>query len=300
MAPMKVLLIFNPRAASGRSRDLLPDIERALTGHNIQHDVLHSESAGHAVELAAGASLAAYDGLIAVGGDGTLFEVLNGLYQHEKDKRIPLGVIPMGTGNAFSRDLGLQAGDWQQAVKLIAQNRQIKVDVGKVSTPEDCFYFLNIIGMGFAVDAGLTAVRFKPLGKVAYTLGTLWQTLKLGSYPLQIEIDGALIEQDNVFVEISNTRYTGTSFLMAPSAQMDDGLLDVTLLRKLPRLRLLRLFPTIYSGKHVDYEEVSVMQAKVIRLLHPPGLTLAADGEFRGKSPAEITCLHQDLTLFGA
>ena len=297
---MKLLMVFNPSASSGRAREKLPAIRASLAAHHIDHDVLLSEAPGHALELAAGADLAGFDGLIAAGGDGTLFEVLNGLYRQAPERRIPLGVIPVGTGNAFCRDLELQPGDWQKAVEQIARNRLRQVDVARVTTASDSYHFLNIVGMGFAVDAGLTAVRFKPLGNMAYTLGALWQTLRLRSYALRIEIDGKCIEQDNVFVEISNTRYTGTTFLMAPSAQMDDGLLDVTLLRKLPRLRLLRLFPSIFSGRHVHYEEISVYQGKVICLKQPAGLPLAADGEFRGESPAEIVCLHRDLTLFGA
>ena len=296
---MKLLLVFNPGASSGRALGRLTAIERAFAEHNIQHELVMTESPGHAIQIVSKATLSAYDGLISAGGDGTLFEVLNGLYEHNKQAHIPLGVIPIGTGNAFSRDLGLRPGDWQGAVNLIAQGNVRQVDVARVDTGSERFYFLNIIGMGFAVDAGLTAVRFKPLGRVAYTLGTLWQTLKLASYPLRIQLDGQVIEQDNVFVEISNTRYTGTSFLMAPSAKMDDGLLDVILLRRLSRLRLLRLFPSIYSGRHVNYEEVTVRKAKVIRLLRPRQLPLAVDGEFRGESPAVITCLHRDLTLFG-
>ena len=130
---------------------------------------------------------------------------------------------------------------------------RVAVHHGRPSTPADFLAFSDRvrkitggipIGMklsanhieqdiGFAVDAGKTSKRLKWLGNAAYTLGTLWQVLKLKSYPLRIELDGQLLEQDNVFVEVSNTRYTGTSFMIAPSAEIDDGLLDVTLLRRL-------------------------------------------------------------------
>jgi diacylglycerol kinase (ATP) len=189
-------------------------------------------------------------------------------------------------------------GEWRKGVGIISGGKRCKVDVGQITTAAEQFYFLNILGMGFAVDAGRSARKFKRLGNVAYTLGTLWQTLQLKSYALRMEIDGRAVEQDNIFAEISNTRYTGTSFLIAPGAEMDDGLLDVTLLRKLSRLRLLRLFPTIYSGRHVDHEEISVLRGKFIRILAPQGYLLGPDGEFRGTTPAEITCLHQDLTIF--
>jgi diacylglycerol kinase (ATP) len=246
----------------------------------------------------ASCTLSAFDGVVAVGGDGTLFEVANGLYRRDRAERVPLGVIPLGTGNAFARDLGLQPGEWRSAVNIIAAAQKRAVDVGRVQTPSAQFYFLNIIGMGFVVDAALTAKKLKRLGRGAYTLAALWQVLNLKSYPVRLEIDGRIIEQDNVFVEISNTKYTGTEFLIAPAASMDDGLLDVTLLRKLRRLRLLRLFPTIYSGRHVEFEEVSVFKARSIRILAPAGYPMASDGEFHGETPAEVTCLHRDLDLF--
>jgi diacylglycerol kinase (ATP) len=295
---VNVLLVFNPHAGSGRARRLLPDIQEALARQGIHSDLLASACRGDAIEQMATRALGSFDAVIAAGGDGTVFEVLNGLYRQDRGQRIPLGVIPIGTGNAFARDLGLMPGDWRKGVEIIAGGKQREVDVGRVSMPDDQFHFLNIVGMGFAVDAGLTAASLKPLGSIAYTLGVLWQVLKFKSYSLHLEIDGEIIEQDNVFVEVSNTRFTGTTFLIAPGAEMDDGLLDVTLLQRLPRLRLLRLFPTIYSGRHVDFEEITVHKGSHIRILGPHAYPLAADGEFRGATPATITCLHRDLTVF--
>ena len=152
--------------------------------------------------------------------------------------------------------------------------------------------------MGFAVDASQTAKKLKFIGNTAYTIGTLWQVLKLKDYPLEIELDGREIRQDNIFITISNTQYTGTHFLIAPGAVIDDGFLDVTLLQKLPRHRLLRLFPTIYHGGHVEYDEVSVHKAADITIRSPAGMLLGPDGEFKGRTTARISCLHQDLTIF--
>jgi diacylglycerol kinase (ATP) len=295
---MRVLLVFNPNARSGRAARLLTQIKQTLAARGVAAEVLLTSHAGHATECLATCSLTGFDGVVAAGGDGTLFEVINGLYLRERAARAALGVLPLGTGNAFARELGLQPGDWRGAVDIIAAGRSKLVDVGRVDTPLERFYFLNIIGMGFVVAAGLTARKLKRLGSMAYTLGTLWQALKLQSYKVRLEIDGKTIEQDNVFVEISNTKYTGTTFLIAPSASMDDGLLDVTLLRRLPRLRLLRLFPTIYSGRHVEFEEVSVLRGRTIRISAPAGYPLAPDGEFRGETPVQITCLERDLELF--
>lgn len=295
---MKLLVIFNPNAAFGRSVKKLAAIRARFDHLGISTTFIPTTHPGNGTELVGGQDLSAYDGVIAAGGDGTIFEVLNGLYQHPKEKRIPLGLLPIGTGNAFARDLGLAPAAWSDAIDILHRGHTRQVDVGHVSSAGNAYYFLNIVGMGFSVDAGISAQKLKFLGNTAYTLATLWRVLRLKSYPLVLEVDGKTLSSDNVFVTISNTRYTGTHFMIAPNAVIDDGLLDVTILEGLSRRRLLRLFPTIYAGQHVTYKEVSTSQASVIKIRSPETMLLAPDGEFAGRSPAEITCLHRDLTIF--
>lgn len=295
---MKVLVVLNPLARSGRAGRLQADIEAAFRGHSIDADFLVTRQPGNATELVADLEPGRYDAVVAGGGDGTLFEVLNGLYQLPKPDRPTLGLLPLGTGNAFARDLGLAPFEWQKAVDIIAGGRHRRIDIGRITTPEEEFHFINIIGWGFVVDAGLASRRFKLAGNGAYTLGVLAALINLKTRPLSIELDGQSMEQDNLFVEVSNSRYTGTNFLMAPNAKLDDGLFDVTLVRRLPRRRLLRLFPTIFDGRHVQFEEVTCVQARHIRVLAPQGLPLMPDGEFRGSTPLEIECLHRDLTVY--
>ena len=238
---MRLLIIFNPNAGYGRSLKSRAAIEARLTSLGIESVIELTTHAGHGSELVAATDLSDFDGVVAAGGDGTLFEVLNGLYQHPKPNRVPLGLLPVGTGNAFARDLDLQPFDWSAAIDILHRGRIRQVDVGHVQAVDSEYYFLNVISMGFAVDAGLTAKNLKFIGNTAYTAATLWQVLKLKSYPLTIRLDDEEVCQDNIFVTISNTRFTGTHFLIAPEAVIDDGLLDVTLLRQLPRHRLLRL-----------------------------------------------------------
>lgn len=296
---MRIFIILNPCAGAGRSRDIWPKIESFLQASGVDFTTRITTGPGDADRLAAESELSTFDALVAAGGDGTLFEVVNGLYRRNPGERPPLGVIPIGTGNAFARDLGLAPGDWRAAVERLLSAPVRRIDVGRVSSGLECFYFVNIIGLGFPVDAAVTARKLKWLGRGAYTLATLWRVLRLRSHPLCMELDGRRIEGNKVFVEISNTRYTGTHFLIAPAARMDDGLLDVVLLSHLSRRRILRLFPTIYSGRHVGFEEVQTMRAEKIRLLKPRGMPLAVDGEFRGETPVTIECLERDLSLRG-
>lgn len=291
------LMLFNPRAAAGRSGRLLSQIVERIERFAAV-DVLQSSNAAAASRQLAQADLSACEGVLAAGGDGTLFAALNGLYRHDAACRPPLGVIPTGTGNAFARDLGLAPGEWREAVDIVQRGRIRALDVGRVETASEGYFFLNIIGVGLPVDAMVTARRLKALGRGAYTLAVLWQVMKLKTHALVLEVDGRDFSGDYVFAELSNTRYTGTSFLIAPRAEPADGLLDITLLRPLSRRRLLRLFPTIYRGGHTAYPEVLSLRGREIRLAAPEAMTLAPDGEFRGSTPATIRCLHRDLRFF--
>jgi diacylglycerol kinase (ATP) len=301
-AGVRLLLVFNPQAAFGRARRLLGQIRSAL-GDFAAVDTVQTAGPGDAMRRVAETNVAEFDGVVAAGGDGTLFEVLNGLYRHEPPRRVPLGLLPVGTGNAFARDLGLRPGDWGKAIELIRAGHRRRVDVGRVDvepggSAQRTFHFLNIIGAGLPVDAMRAAERIKLVGRSAYSLATLWRAMMLRSYAFSIELDGDPMEQDALFVEVSNTRYTGTHFLIAPDARLDDGLLDVTLVRPMRRARLLRLFPTIYSGEHIRYEEVLTRQVRSIRIRSPAGMALAPDGEIYGQTPARISCLPRDLEIF--
>lgn len=294
---MKALLVYNPWASHKRAEKLRPQVESYLEEQGIEFDLCLTETSGHATEMVREASFDDYDGLIVAGGDGTLFEVVNGYFQNPSSKRIPLGIIPTGTGNAVIRDLDLDTSRWKEAVDVIVKNSPKKVDVGLFHTRDQDYYFLNIMGIGFVADVTKTAYRLKVLGNLSYTLGVLYQTAFLRDYPLKIEIDGKMTKQRNIFVEISNTRYT-SNFLMAPHAKIDDGLLDVTLLRKINRRRLLKCFPMIFTGEHVKLPEIEQIQAKKIRIVTEKPKVLTPDGELIGTTPVTVECLQQALDVF--
>ena len=294
---MKYLLVFNPHAAAGRAGRLCEPVRSALE-QLAEVDLHLTRAPGDAREWLAQADLGGYDGVIAAGGDGTLFEVLNGLYAHQAEQRPPLGVVPVGTGNAFARDLGLAPGDWKKGIDIIAGQKTRYFDTGMVESAGGNFHFLNIIGAGLPGDVMQSSQRLKVFGRAAYSVATLWKAMQMHCRPLKITLDGEELERDSLFVEISNTRYTGTSFLIAPGAEPDDGLLDVTLVSRLSRLRVLQLFPSIYKGKHVEYDEVETFQAREIRIEAAEALPLAPDGELEGLTPVTVRCLHRDLAIF--
>ena len=294
---MKVLLVYNPFAGHGRAQKILPEVEAYFLEKEIEFELRTTDYHEHGIEIVANADLSQYDGVIAAGGDGTLFEVINGYFRNESKKRIPLGVLPVGTGNAFARDLDLHNTHWKDAVDVIALQSARKVDVGRFTSHGESFYFLNILGLGFVADVTAIAHKLKFLGNLSYTLGVFQKTIFLNSYRLTITIDGEIYVRDNIFVEISNTRWT-SNFLMAPSAEIDDGFLDVTMLGKLGRIKLLKSFPKIFTGEHIYIDEVETFKAKEIKVETAIPKVLTPDGELLGITPIEVKCLHQAIEVF--
>jgi YegS/Rv2252/BmrU family lipid kinase len=295
---MKILLVCNPNAGHGRAAALAAEAAGLFKEKGISVDLRLTEGPGHAVQIVRGADLAGYGGVAAAGGDGTLFEVVNGYYANPAHGSIPLGILPTGTGNAFARDLNMDAGRWREAVEIIAAGKRRRVDVGRYITGGKTFYFLNILGLGFVADVVVTAARLKMFGNLSYIIGVVVRTLFLHSYPIRIEADGRVIEQENLFAEISNARGYTSNFLMAPQARIDDGLLDVTLLGRMGRLRLLKSIPLFFTGEHLTLPEVETFRAGRLRISTPAPKVLTPDGELAGSTPVEVECLKQDIEVF--
>jgi len=297
---MNLLIIYNPEAGGGRARKLLPKIEVYLTEKRLSFETILTKYSGHAIEIAANADLTNYDAIIASGGDGTLFEVLNGYYQNtscesDSENKPPIGLIPNGTGNAFMKELKLLKSDWKKAIDIIARNQPKALDVGRFVTENKTYYFLNIVGMGFVSEVAQTAIPLKWMGNAAYTAATLLKLINLKTQKMQIEVDGDKFKREGVFAEVANSTYTGTSFLIAPKAKLDDGLLDLVLLNKISRFRLLKVFTSIYDGSHINYPEIEYIQAKKIKITEENPTKLIPDGEVLGQTPVEFECLQRDI-----
>lgn len=292
---MKLLIIYNPQAGAGRGKKLLPKITQYLKEKGLGVQMELTTHIGHGAELAASADYSGFDAIIASGGDGTMFEVLNGYYQNLSKNKPPMGLIPNGTGNAFIRELKLYKTDWQKAIDIIAQNAPKAIDVGRLVTEKESYYFLNIVGLGFISKVAQAAIPLKWMGNTAYTAAVLQKLIHLKAQNMTLEVDGEVLKREAVFAEVANSTYTGTSFLIAPKAKVYDGLLDLILLNKLSRIKLLRLFNSIYDGSHINYPEVEYIQAKRIKIIEENPGKLIPDGEILAESPVEFECLPQDI-----
>lgn len=295
---MKIFYLNNPASGNNNGAKYFPLIKKEFDKRNIEHESVQTEYAGHGTEIIKNLNFEKYDGIAVAGGDGTLFETINGYFANKSAKRIPVGVIPIGRGNAFARDLDLHPEKWKEAIDAIASGKTKFVDVGLCKTKKEQFYFINILGFGFVTDVASTAFMLRVFGHLSYILGVFYRTIFLKPFSLKIEVGGKNYERENVFAEISNSRYTGKDFLMAPHAVINDGLLDVTLLNKVSRVRLLQALPKIFTGAHVKMKEVECFKAEKIKIETKPQKLLTPDGRLIGSTPIEIECLPKALEVF--
>lgn len=289
-------MLVNPNAGQKKGTTTALQAKKLFENSGITLEMKFSTKAGEMLELSKKAVNATWDGIVAVGGDGTLFEIINGMMQVDESLPIPLGIIPVGTGNSFSRELKLKS--LEDTVQRILTGKTIQVDLGKCECSDDIFYFINLLGFGFVSDVAHKANDYKKLGALSYIIGVLIITAKLSSYHLELEIDGQKYERENCFVEICNSTKTGGDMLMAPMAQINDGLLDVIILNKINRRRLLAAFPKIFKGTHLELPEAETFKAKKIVARPAIPKILTPDGEIKGQTPITVTVLPQKIKIF--
>ncbi|MEJ2051764.1 MAG: diacylglycerol kinase family lipid kinase, partial [Calditrichota bacterium] len=282
----RIRLFVNPVAGHGRGRKNLERLLRLFRSHDIEVELTITEYHGHAAELAGQVPCNEYDAVVVAGGDGTVYHVINGLMTKPKDARCPVGIIPLGTGNAGALDTaGVQTVD--EAVETIARGTVRAVDVGTFLMGRQKYYFLNVIGVGFVAEVGDMAVKWKWMGASAYTAGVFWEMLFLKSHHMHFEMNGDQFDVNGTFVEFCNTRYTAANMLMAPGAKIDDGYLDMVVCKKLSRRRLVSAFPHVFKGTHVTLPEIDVYKVKSVKLWTEEPRVLIPDGEIFGRTPIE-------------
>ncbi len=294
---MKLLMLTNPRAGRSRGTAVAEKSLDLFRQHGITVETVFSEYPGHLVEIAAREVNGSWDGIVALGGDGTLFEVINGMMQGNPELPLPLGVLPAGTGNSFSRDLAIRTH--ADAMDKIIAGHTRPVDLGECLCADRRFVFINILGFGFVADVAQKAWSYRRWGALNYVIGVFIITKNLQSYPLEMEIDGQSFRRDNIFVEISNSQKTGGDMIMAPDAKIDDGLLDVVVLNKVSRLRLLSALPKIFKGTHLQMQEVEHFTARNMTFRTTPAKALTPDGEIAGSTPISISVLPGKIRIFG-
>lgn len=287
-------LICNPTAGRGRAGRLLGDVQAALHSLGVDNQVALTHRPGEATTLAAQALADGYALVIAMGGDGTLNEVVNGLVQASQPGT--LGVIPVGTGNDFIKMLGIPQ-DWRAACNRIAYGKPRRVDIGRVNGR----IFLNNVGIGFDAQVGIEAKKIRWLSGQAVYLAALARNMLL-SYrtpEVCVHLDEVKIKQSITLLTIGNGRCSGGGFWLTPDAQVDDGFFDICLVRGLSKAQMLALVPSAMKGTHITAPPVRMSRARQITVTSADPLPVHADGEilYTDAHHLEVTLLPSALDV---
>jgi diacylglycerol kinase (ATP) len=271
--------IVNPAAGGGRCGKLAPAALDRLRSAGLALEVRETRAAGEAVVLAKGAYAEGYRNFIAVGGDGTGFEIVNGLFPAAATEgRAALGFLPLGTGNAFLRDFTERGSDY--AIEAILTRRRRPCDVIRLNHAGGSLYYINTLNMGFAADvATLTNRHLKRLGELGYLVGVLVSLARLRRRSFPLRADGQRDDRRCLFLAFSNSKYTGGKMMIAPQASIDSGAIEYVHWGPIGRFGLVRNLATLFDGSHIRHPLASRRTATRIEFDIETPVDVVVDGE---------------------
>ncbi|MFU0507343.1 diacylglycerol/lipid kinase family protein [Pseudaminobacter sp. NGMCC 1.201702] len=296
---MKTFVVVNPRAGGGRARRDWPTIERRLRAAIGLFHHAETTAPGHATTLTRQAILGGANQVIAVGGDGTLNETINGFTQADGSfsSDVCFGAIAVGTGSDFVRSLATSAS-LAHLIGLIAAGNTRRIDIGRMTFADDqgnqkVRLFANIASFGISgqIDRAVNAIRddqFIPR-KILFLGATVRALMKYKSQRVRMIVDNRpAVEAEIAVVAIANGRYFGGGMLVAPDAELDDGLFDVVTIHAASKLVLLRDLQMIYGGRHCNHPSISIQRARQVTVealdeSRTGPVLLDVDGESPGK-----------------
>ena len=296
MGAKRFVLVVNPRGGVQRGLTLLEQVQTRFAAAGAALDVHVSQFPGHAAELARTLDLRGCDGLCLIGGDGTIHEVANGLLQRGDGVRVPLGLIPGGTGNSVLLHLGCRTPE--DAIERILAGNTQSVDAARLTYLDETVYCLNIVGWGSVVDINRTAERWRWLGRPRYTLATLWQILWPRRRRAKLILDGQTLEDEFMFVLGCNTKFTGKAMHVAPHADLADGKIDVVFVRHASRMQMLQLFQGVYDGTFATRPCVECRQVRSFRIETEMPELLNLDGELKSCASVAVDMVPGALSVF--
>ena len=293
--PKKLYFLLNPTAGNGNAYNIFEKVKRILDEQQIGIESYISQSKGDIERFIINEDLSEFDGICVIGGDGTIHEAIEGLMQSEKSKYLSLGIIPAGSGNAFAEDLGLR--DPLDALENIIIGNISRIDVMRIKTRKNINFAVNIIGWGMASNVNILAEKLRWLGSIRYSIASIISIIKIKLQSVNIIIENQVFDGKAAFFIALNTIHTGKGMKMAPQAKLNDGLIDIILLKRASRLRVLKIFLQLFSGKHIYDPLVQYMQVKHFSI-NSENDFLNIDGENIGKTPIEVSVERNAIQLF--
>lgn len=294
--------IVNPVAGANSSRRKWAVILDLLKHLGLHFDYQYTEGSGHAIELAREAAAGGYEQIVAVGGDGTANEVANGILNSKCSGDTVLGIISTGTGGDFVRSAGIPR-DYVKACSRLSGPGRLSIDVGIVEYQKKGQklrrFFLNTAGIGLdaAVVENVEKIPKYFGGTIPYLWGLVRTLLSYKNKSVIVNSGGNVTEQRVVSVMVANGEYAGGGMHFAPFAKLDDGLLDTVIVGDMGKLELLKSFPRVYNGTHINLPKVRLDKTTDISVRSIERALVYADGEFLGEGPARFTIVPAALRL---
>jgi diacylglycerol kinase (ATP) len=274
------LAVVNPAAGGGRCRKLVePALDRLRLG-GIDLTVVETRAPGQATAQVRDAYAQGYRKFIAVGGDGTSYEVVNGLFPSETGAAATLAFLPLGTGNSFLRDFS--DGGVEFAIEALLARRSTPCDVLRLKHRTGVLHYINLLSMGFSADvATLRARRFSGWGEVGYQSSIFISLARFRRrpFPLRVDAEAEIDRRPCLFLTFSNSKFTGGTMMIAPKAEINDGLIEYVRWGPIGRLGLIRNLPTLYDGTHINHPLAERRPAKHIDFELDAPVDVMVDGE---------------------
>lgn len=278
----RFLAIVNPAAGGGRSGQLATGALERVRGTGIELKIVMTTRAGEATDIARKAYANGMRTFLAVGGDGTSFEILNGLFPEAiRHGRPALGFLPLGTGNSFLKDF--TTSGVEHTIEAIQHRNRRPCDVIRLRHAEGELYFLNLLTLGFAADVAETANRrFKRWGELGYVFAVFMRLVKLQHLAFPHKLGGEATNWDRgktLFISISNSKFTGGKMMIAPQADPCDGLIEYVRWGPIGRMGLVWAFPRLFTGTHIQHRLASRAAVKRIEFELQAPVNVMVDGE---------------------
>lgn len=276
---------MNPAAGGGRVRQLLPSALGKLRAANVEVEVRETNACGHASQLVREAWGAGYRNFISVGGDGTSYEIVNGLFPiahaDPNDSEKPtLGFLPLGTGNSFLRDFSNQGVEY--AMESIIAGRSRPCDVLRLKHTKGVLHYINLLSVGFTADvATIRARRFNTWGELGYqaSIFICLARFRRRPFPLTINDDRRVDNRPCLFLTFNNSKFTGGTMMIAPNASTDDGLIEYVRWGPIGRIGLIRNLPGLYDGTHTLHPLAEVRKVRRVDFHLTAPVDVMVDGE---------------------
>ena len=294
-------VIVNPVAGACATRRKWPFIRQRLKDAGLSFDYEYTKGVGHATELARAATSDGYQYLVAVGGDGTVNEVANGILS-STNLRTALGMISTGTGSDFARSVGISR-DFNKVCSSLTGQQRLLIDVGVVeyrcAGKVQRRFFVNGAGVGFDAEVVKATEKSRKHfgGTIPYVIGLLRSLFGYKNKSVALRVGNRMETKRILSIVVSNGCYFGGGMRVAPQAELCDSLLDVMTVGDIGKFELLKAFPTIYKGTHVTHPKVRIEKASHIAVESSERILVHADGELLGEGPASFWLVPAALSV---